>query len=359
MTANMTSRNLDSTNQSGDALLAPISASSPTGGDLSFHLIFDQISDARRADDPLLAAGEWETEIKTADWRKTLTLCEQGLSTLSKDFQLLAHYIEALIHLNGVAGLSQGLFIAHQLVQRFGDSIHPQPEAGDQDLRIAKLEWLDQTCSQAVSQINLVGKHEPIISLLHWQHAQRRPTKTDADHDNSVDSDSHSVEQIDQLIAQAGVAWFREQKTILNAARTHVDALKTGLQSLMGDDAPRLAQLHNSTSQLLHFYQRALRQLGDESDVKSEEQAAPVVTSEQCSTVHLTEQHISNRQQAAAQLRQVAQFFRQNEPHSPVSYLINRAASWVDMPLEQWLSSVIKDDATLGGLKELLGVKSE
>ena len=62
-----------------------------------------------------------------------------------------------------------------------------------------------------------------------------------------------------------------------------------------------------------------------------------------------------NRAQALQQLRQVADFFRRTEPHSPVAYLVDRAASWGDMPLHVWLRAVIKDPAAIAGLDELLG----
>jgi type VI secretion system protein ImpA len=63
---------------------------------------------------------------------------------------------------------------------------------------------------------------------------------------------------------------------------------------------------------------------------------------------------IQNRAQALAQLRLVADFFRRTEPHSPVAYLADKAASWGDMPLHIWLRAVIKDPATIAGMEELL-----
>jgi type VI secretion system protein ImpA len=56
------------------------------------------------------------------------------------------------------------------------------------------------------------------------------------------------------------------------------------------------------------------------------------------------------------QLRLVADFFRRTEPHSPVAYLADRAASWGEMPLHVWLRSVIRDPAILAGMDELLAV---
>ena len=54
---------------------------------------------------------------------------------------------------------------------------------------------------------------------------------------------------------------------------------------------------------------------------------------------------------------QVAAFFRRTEPHSPVSYLVERAVKWAEMPLEAWLSDVIEGDAALSTIKSTLGIK--
>lgn len=67
----------------------------------------------------------------------------------------------------------------------------------------------------------------------------------------------------------------------------------------------------------------------------------------------------ATRAQALAQLRQVAEFFRRTEPHSPVAYLADKAARWGSMPLHTWLQSVVKDDATLARVEELLGIERQ
>jgi type VI secretion system protein ImpA len=63
---------------------------------------------------------------------------------------------------------------------------------------------------------------------------------------------------------------------------------------------------------------------------------------------------LQSRQQALAQLRLVADFFRHTEPHSPVAYLADKAARWGEMPLHVWLRTVIKDPAAIAGIEELL-----
>jgi type VI secretion system protein ImpA len=66
---------------------------------------------------------------------------------------------------------------------------------------------------------------------------------------------------------------------------------------------------------------------------------------------------ILSRGDALRRLAQVAEYFRKTEPHSPVSYLVQRAISWGEMPLESWLQDVIKDGGVLASLRETLGIK--
>ena len=64
-----------------------------------------------------------------------------------------------------------------------------------------------------------------------------------------------------------------------------------------------------------------------------------------------------NRADAIRRLEAVAAFFRRTEPHSPVSYLVQRAARWGRMPLEEWLQEVIKSADVLGHVQETLGIQ--
>ena len=68
---------------------------------------------------------------------------------------------------------------------------------------------------------------------------------------------------------------------------------------------------------------------------------------------------IASRAQALGQLRAVADFFRQTEPHSPVGYLADKAAKWGEQPLHLWLKTVVKDAGALAHVEELLGIVKE
>ena len=66
---------------------------------------------------------------------------------------------------------------------------------------------------------------------------------------------------------------------------------------------------------------------------------------------------IDSREKALDCLREVAQFFRQTEPHSPVAYLAEKAARWGEMPLHEWLHRVLGDGDALTRLRDVLDVR--
>jgi len=63
------------------------------------------------------------------------------------------------------------------------------------------------------------------------------------------------------------------------------------------------------------------------------------------------------RDEAFTMLAGIAQYFKQSEPQSPVPYLIERAIKWGNMPLEGWLSDVIKDNNVVDNIRDVLGTR--
>ena len=68
--------------------------------------------------------------------------------------------------------------------------------------------------------------------------------------------------------------------------------------------------------------------------------------------------HLQNREQAMKVLQEIADYFQTNEPHSPVSYMLQKTIKWSQMPLHEWLAQVIKSESPLESVQELLGVNN-
>ena len=100
-----------------EALLKPIEPDAPSGTDLRYSEIYDDIKEARRADDQL-EQGEWQTDLKSSDWRLTAKLCSSALNEKSKDLQIAVWLLEAWVFLHGYAGPVRGARFNSQTIGR-------------------------------------------------------------------------------------------------------------------------------------------------------------------------------------------------------------------------------------------------
>jgi type VI secretion system protein ImpA len=138
-------------------ILTPIPGDNPAGVSLRYDPIYDKIKEARREDDNL-NQGNWKTERKVADWAFVIKHCEAELCTRSKDLQLAAWLTEAKVKKGGFPALIESLNLITDLTDTFWDSIYPELEDDDEELRAAPLEWLSKQISWLSSQVPLCGE---------------------------------------------------------------------------------------------------------------------------------------------------------------------------------------------------------
>src|SRR6266545_3561906 len=78
------------------SLLAPIAGENPAGESVRYDGVYDAIQEARRSEDDL-PMGDWEREVKAADWRSAIKLSADAVSSKSKDLQIGVWLTEALL----------------------------------------------------------------------------------------------------------------------------------------------------------------------------------------------------------------------------------------------------------------------
>ena len=65
---------------------------------------------------------------------------------------------------------------------------------------------------------------------------------------------------------------------------------------------------------------------------------------------------IKSREQAFRGLREIAEFLRRTEPHSPVAPLIDRAIKWGNMSFTTLFTDVVKNPEVRNQVLEVLGL---
>jgi type VI secretion system protein ImpA len=341
-----------------ETLLLPISEAEPAGTDLIFSPVFDTIAEMRREDDPTLSQGDWVTELKVADWPGVLRECEGVLKQRSKDLRVAGWWADAAARLQGLPGLADGLQLNAELLHRFWDGLHPLIDGGDAEERIGNLTWL-------LSRVEVLAHAAPVVQLGRQRLGLR---EVDAARLRAAEPPVNGDERptliaIQRAVAQLGAGAFEAQVAAMQRAHDALRQLQTEADARFGADGPGFSAARGA----LETAMGALKRLGRDSGLGAGT-AAPNPTDgagEDAPTGEVQAATgpsgrvggLQSRAQALQQLHEVAAYFRRTEPHSPVAYLAEKAARWGDLPLHAWLRQVVKDDATLARLDEMLGVE--
>lgn len=352
-------------------LMAPIPGDHPGGEDISFSTQFDDIREARRQDDFSLAQGEWETELKSAQWPRVRQLCEEQLIRKSKDLQVACWYAEALCNISGFRGLAFGLQVLEVLLTDFWEFLYPDLLEDGLDERAGKIEWLNKQLPTAIRGIPLTSKASGAYSWLMWDESRSIDNlglKDPAAREKAIADGKLSGEAFDKAAMATGLSFYEELHRDIREASTRLAAVERHVDERLGDDSPGMKELRKAVADCEDVVAKIIGRLGGTthsvdarqpgSDLQPVVADAPATGAAPVSPADISGP-LRTRADAVRALRQVSHYFKQNEPHSPVALLAERAAKWAEMPLERWLASVIKDDSTLNQLRELLDIPRE
>lgn len=365
-----------------DLMLQPISEEKPAGESLRYTGIYDEIQEARRADDNL-NQGEWQTELKVADFRKVISIASPALEQDTKDLQIAAWFSEALVKEYGFVGLRDSLKLLVGLQENFWETIHPvetiddaegnEIEVVDMEGRANAISWMDIQTGFAIKGAKITGAAG--YCFIDWEDSKRfdipdnidtldsadqqkyNELKAQAEKENRVTAAKWKIE-----VAQTRRAFYEELNFLIEECWTEFNALNRVIEEKFdrnqtpgtGNLKKALDEIHTQVKKILE--EKRLEE-PDENDAATEETAAQ---GEEGVTVKVAgvaaaSGAIQNRQDALKRLSEIAAFFQKTEPHSPVSYLVQRAVKWGNMPLDAWLQDVIKDETVIYNIRQTLG----
>jgi type VI secretion system protein ImpA len=334
-----------------------------SGDDLAFSDLFDQIKEARRADAEYLTQGEWLTEVKASDWDQTIELASAGLAEQSKDLLLAAWLTEGLAHKHKFAGVAFGLRLVEQLVKDFWTSLYPSLEDGI-EIRTTRLAWFNGALADIVGALPITqGEGYSLSRYLESKRVENLARQDQGSMEIALTEGKINAEIFQRSVTATDTDHLQQCAREVEECSDGCRRLQATLDRLMEQEAPSLTDLEGKCTQTKLLIERLLNERGIESTFKAKTfptvdaaQEAPAAIPLHYPEMASTTPH--SRQAAFSMLADAANFFRQTEPHSPVPYLVERAIKWGDMPLELWLTDVIKDDAVVSGIQHTLGTKS-
>jgi len=360
-----------------EALLAPIAGENPAGESLQYSGLHDEIREARRADDNL-AQGDWQHETKAADFHQVLSLAVPALSAKTKDLQVCAWLAESLVKVHGFPGLRDGLKLMRGVHEQFWETLYPEIDEGDLEARANALSWMDRELALAIKEVPLTNAPGggTNYNYLKWEESKQFdiPEKLE-------NMDSEKLARMEEMRAQAleegkttGEDWrkafnatrrafYEELWNLLNECWAEFQALDKVMDEKYERQTPGLGALKKALDDVRTLAEKLVKEKrilepdpvadGAGADGEGGEAGA-----DGASATGISTGPVRSRQEALRRLAEVSEYFRRTEPHSPVAYLVQRAIKWGQMPLENWLQDVIKDDVVLGHLRETLGLNT-
>ncbi len=356
-----------------DAILAPISEENPVGVSLQYDPVYSEIREARRADDASVSQGDWQTDLKTADYRQVVNLAVPALTSRSKDLQISVWLCEALSAQNGFVGLRDGIQLIRRLEETYWGNLFPEIDEGDMEARANAIGWLDTQLSLSIKKLPITAASN--YSFISWDESTR------FDFPENIESlEYEEQEKAKNLRAQAetekrvtGEMWRTAKKSgnrafyeglylSLTECKTELDALDRKNEELFdANQVPSLSNLRKSLEDIAFQINKIIeeKRLLEPDEIDETEERA--ISGEDGEAVFLVKGSavasgvIQSRQDALKRLTDIAEYFSKNEPNSPLPSLIQRAVKWGNMPFDALVQDMIKNDEVVSQVRQTLG----
>lgn len=233
-------------------------------------------------------------------WKRVVELSETILKEKCKDLLVGAYYAYGMLQQQGYQGLEQGLATINGMVQSYWDDLFP--EARRMRARETALDWL--------------------------------------------------IDKVTAHLESSPPASAEEVPVLEEAART-VDVFTEFINPKLESPNPKLAAFSRALGAKASEASGGGEQEGDMEGETTPAAQSPAAGAGASSGL------ITNRKVAFERLKEVADYLKRTEPHSPVAYLVQRAIKWGDMSLENVIAELVKNNDVRRQVYETLGLRQE
>jgi type VI secretion system protein ImpA len=347
-------------------LLSPIPGEVPAGVDLradasptSMYYALKGARDAARDSERRQAVGPPQEGEVPPDWRKVQQTAVQAITEKSKDLQAAAYLIEALVRLHGFAGLRDGFRLTRELIEKFWDTLYPRADEEGVVTRVAALAGLDVGDSVIVP-INRVpltesGSRGP-LAVSHYQQAQSLGKIADAKiRQQKISEGAIDTAGFLQAVTETPASFYTSLVADLSKCTEEFDKLCAVLDKRCGVDAPSSSSIRAALTGCLDIIKDVAKDKLHVAPPPVTEKAGAATAGAGTATAS---DQLKTREDAFRMLTKVAEFFRQTEPHTPVSYAVEQAVRWGKMSLPELMTELIPEEAPRKGLFRQIGVKA-
>jgi type VI secretion system protein ImpA len=309
-----------------DDYLKDIDPEQVSGEDLQYDPAFIELEQTIKGK-PEQQMGDTLIEAEPPNWKEVKKQSE-ALLTRSIDLRVLVCYLRALMALEAFPGLGDGLVLMATLTELRWDSIHPQLDADDDNDPTERVNVLMSLCDyetmlRPVQQLPLLeSKSLGRFNFRDISIASGKSTATSHEKDISQTT-------IDGAVQDSDIENLQQTFNAVSASLENLNKLEKVVTDYVGiNDAPGFTELRVILKESKAFLADCLEKKGEgdengtEGITEETSQSGGAVISSSTKSVAGV---INNNQDVIKTLSLVCDYYKKNEPSSPVPLFVERA----------------------------------
>jgi len=321
-----------------DELLSPLSEDQPCGDDLEYDAAFIELENATKGT-PEQQMGDTIVAAEEPDWKAVRS---QALDLFGKtrDLRVVAYLTRALANVDGLPGLRDGLALVKGLCEQQWDHVHPQLDPDDDDdptMRVNTLESLadDETIVPEIRKVPLVslqGVGQFSLRSIEIAKGEVQPTE---------EEEAAGLPDLALIEGAFGDCELEELQATTDAITESIEhalAIESVVTGFVGaTEGPNLGELQNLLKEIQPVLAEQLAARGVAVEGMEGAEASGAAAGQPVSG------EITSNADVNRMIDKICEYFRRNEPSSPVPLLLQRAKRLVAKDYMEILQDLTPD----------------
>jgi type VI secretion system protein ImpA len=323
-------------------LLNPIPGANPSGISLRYDPVTDKIKEARR-EDVEAPQGAWKSALKVADYGQVIQLASEAIAKRGKDLQVAVWLVDAHVRREGFSALAPGFRFLHGLLEGFWDTLYPEIEDGDAEVRAATLEWLGSKLPDPLRTLPITSNK---LSWNAYKDSRTVGYESEAGTEEKqtlrqqlIEEGKPAAEDFDQAIDETPKEFYERLHAAFDDSLAALGSLIELCDARFGDVSPSFVKTRAAIEEIDHLVQTFITKKGGATEAAATpeetpvEEAAPAAATELAAAAapaRATGGGIepSSPEDAARRLAAIARYLRQQDQYHIGPYLILRGLRW-------------------------------
>ncbi len=341
--------------QDVESLLTPLGDEAPCGENLEYDPAFGELERALQGKAEV-QYGATVVAAEPPDWKLAKSLATDLLSR-TRDLRVGVSLAQALLRTDGLSGFAAGLTVVAGLLEKFWDHVHPQLDPDDGNDPTMRVNAVAALCD---AQTTLRGIRDAalVASRAHGRFCLRDVEIASGETPAPAETKAPEMSVIDGAFLDAPLEDVQQTLAALEGALAQSKAIESAIFARAGaSHAIDMSALHKVLERARNVVSERVARRPDAGAAAAGGTSEGGPTTGTTRAADGTSGDIRNRDDVVRTLDRICDYYRREEPSSPVPLLLQRARRLVSLGFYEIIADLAPDG--LGQAEKILGVTGQ